>query len=84
MEYTFSLWAGYCTLCSISTIITEQNRLLLKHNAAAKLAEQFQGSILFIQVTEGKLSRAGSTKSSLQYGITTLKINMIYRMLSFG
>jgi len=75
--YMFSLQAVYCTLYSTSTILTKQNRLLLKHNAAAKLAEQLQRSVLFIQVTEGKLSRAGSTKSSLQNGLTTLKINMI-------
>jgi len=73
----FSLRAVYCTLHSTSTILTKQKTLLLKHNAAAKLAQQFQRSTLFIQVTEGKLSRAGSTKSSLQRGITTLKINMI-------
>jgi hypothetical protein len=75
--YTFSLQAVYCTLYSTSAILTKQNRLLLKHNAAAKLAEQLQRSVLFIQVTERKLSRAGSTKSSLQNGLTTLKINMI-------
>jgi hypothetical protein len=71
----FSLWAVYCTLYPTSTTLTKQNRVLLKHNAAAKLVEQFQRNILFI--TEGKLSRAGSTKSSVQHGITTLKINMI-------
>jgi len=75
--YTFSLQAVYCTLYSTSTILTKQKRLLLNHNAAAKLPEKFQRNILFIQVTEGKLSRAGSTESSLQHGVTTLKINMI-------
>jgi hypothetical protein len=73
----FSLKAVHCTFYSTSTILTTMNRLLLKHNEAAQMAEQSQKSILLIKVTQGKLSRAGSTKSFLQHGITTLKINII-------